>query len=172
MSNEIRAFNCTIPPGTLITAPISIDMSFPAREVTEIDVNVPPGPSGLAGFAIGSAGTIVIPYGAQSWIVTDDEKISWPLQGYINSGSWTFFGYNLGKYAHTFYVRFLLSLLTPAVGVSTATLAQVASLSATAGPTGPAPSLSATTGPAATAATAPALAGATLPAAPIIVSRR
>lgn len=170
MATEIREFHCTIPAGTPKTAPVSVDMSFPARIVTEIDINVPPGPAGQAGFGIGSAGTIVIPYGPQQWIVTDDEKIQWPLEDYVDSGSWTFFGYNTGKYDHTFYVRFLLQLLPAGQPVTTAVVGQVANLAA-------APTTTTTTTPAVTAPApvttvtgAPTLPGATLPPPPVAVA--
>lgn len=111
MAVEIRAFANVIPPATAINSGFALDMSFPARIVNEIEIRVPPGPAGNVGFSIGSAGAPVIPANNGLWMITDDEVINWVLQDYINSGSWTFFGYNLGKYQHTIYVRFLLSLI-------------------------------------------------------------
>lgn len=109
MAQEIRQFQVKIPAGTAKTAGFSADMSFPPRIVTEIEVRVPPGPRGEVGFAIGSAGVPVIPYQSGTWIVTDDADIHWPLENYVDSGSWTLFGYNTGSFDHTLYVTFLLA---------------------------------------------------------------
>lgn len=96
----------TIPAGTAQSAGFTQDMSFPARIVTQINVRIPPGPRGEVGFGIGSAGVIVIPYGGTDYIVTDDEDLVFPLTNAVESGSWTFFGYNTGAYPHTIQVYF------------------------------------------------------------------
>jgi hypothetical protein len=108
MAREVRNFAVTIPAATLTTAPYVEDLTMPARQVIEVRVRVPPGPSGLVGWALGSAGERVLPWGEGQWIVADDEAISWPLEGQIESGAWQLQGYNLGVYDHTVYVTFLL----------------------------------------------------------------
>lgn len=113
MAVEVRSFSPVIPAGTPVSAGWSADLSFPARVVDRIQVRVPPGPRGAVGFAIGSAGTSIIPYNPGEWIITDDESIDWPLEGQFDSGAWTLFAYNLGRQDHTIYIRFLLSLVTP-----------------------------------------------------------
>src|SRR5487761_287165 len=94
------------------------DLVMPPRIVVEIDIKVPPGPRGEMGFALWASGLTVIPEQASTWIVADDEEISWPLQDQIDSGGWQLAAYNLGQYDHTVYLRFLVSPTTsPAVGV-------------------------------------------------------
>lgn len=110
MAVEIRSFQPTIPAGTAIATPFTFNMSFPPRVVDRIQVKVPSGPRGTVGFAIGSSGVAVIPFQANQWIVADNDDFDWPLDDFWDSGSWTFFGYNLGQFPHTIYVRFLLSL--------------------------------------------------------------
>lgn len=114
MAQEIRHFQVLIPHGTAKTAGFSADMSFPPRFVSGIQIRVPPGPRGEVGFAIGSAGQAIIPYQQGQYIVTDDEIIDWALEGYVQSGSWTLFGYNTGQYDHTIYITFLLAILASA----------------------------------------------------------
>lgn len=109
MATEIRRFTATIPAGTPQSAPVSVDMSFPARVVEQIDIRIPPGPMGEVGFALGAAGVRVIPLNAGAWIVGNDEVIEWPLTGLWDSGSWTFTAYNTGRYTHTLEVRFRVS---------------------------------------------------------------
>ena len=108
MAREVRSFAVTIPAATLAATPYVEDLPMPARLVVEVRVRVPPGPSGLVGWALGSAGERVLPWGEGQWIVADNEAISWPLEGQIESGAWQLQGYNLGVYDHTIYVTFLL----------------------------------------------------------------
>lgn len=123
MAQEIRSFTFTIPPLTPATAPVSLDVSFPPREVNTLEIVVPDGANGVMGFQIQNSGLVVIPYGSDLWIVANNEKMSWPLEGYINSGSWQLAGYNTGQQDHSVYVRFLLSLPAgPAAPIGTAPL--------------------------------------------------
>jgi hypothetical protein len=124
MADEIHVFTFTIPANTPITAPVSMPLSMPPRNVTEVDVKVPPGPRGLMGFALGAAGVAVIPAIQPGWKVTDNEAIVWPLSNYIDSGGWEVFGYNLGQYAHSIQITF--HCLVPQLTGSSST--QLASL--------------------------------------------
>lgn len=110
MAAEIRNFRVAVPAGTLQANPQVTDLAMPAREVRSVRIRIPPGPAGLVGFALASAGTPVIPWGAGQWIVADDEVIDWPLEGQIDSGAWQLIAYNTGVFAHTLYVTFLLDL--------------------------------------------------------------
>jgi hypothetical protein len=92
--------------------------------VVEIDIVVPHGPAGFMGFAIGAAGVPVFPEASGQWIVTDDQRITWPLEDAIDSGAWEFFGYNTGSYAHTVYVTFQCDLVQEPVS-GTAAIAAV-----------------------------------------------
>jgi len=105
---EVRTFAVTVPPGTAIAAPQVTALTMPARIVRSVRVRVPPGPSGTVGWALGSAGERVLPWGPNQWIVADDEAIEWDLAGQITSGRWQLQAYNLGVFSHTLYVTFQL----------------------------------------------------------------
>jgi hypothetical protein len=108
MAAEIRSFAVTIPAGTPVSAPQVTALAMPARIVRSVRVRVPPGPAGLVGWALGSAGQRVLPWGPNQWIVADNEAIEWPLTGQISSGAWQLQAYNTGVYAHTLYLVFQL----------------------------------------------------------------
>lgn len=110
MSREIRAFTCDVPALTVIGAPKTFDLTFPPRVVDTIEIVVPPGPSGVVGFYIANSDVRVIPYDSDEFMVMSNEKVTWPLDGYITSGSWQLTAYNTGTLNHSIYVRFLLSL--------------------------------------------------------------
>lgn len=130
MAQEVRRFAVTIPASTAKSANFTADLSFPPRVVTSIHIRVPPGPRGEVGFSIGSAGQPVIPYNPGQYIVTDDEEIDWQLEGFWDSGSWTMFAYNTGRFPHTLEVRFMVdvpqeeaagpAVITSVVGVTQA----------------------------------------------------
>lgn len=93
-------------------------------------MRIPPGPRGLVGFALGSAGQNIIPYNNGQWIIADDDTINWPLEDYLDSGAWQLQGYNLGQYDHTIYLRFLLDLVQRSTAAPTLTLISSNELSA------------------------------------------
>lgn len=111
--DEVHQFAALIPAGTAKSAPVTVTMAMPPREVSEIHVRVPPGPSGLMGFQIGMAGQQIFPRNQGQFIITDDEKIEWAVRGQNDSGAWELYGYNTDVYDHTVHVRFLVSLVVP-----------------------------------------------------------
>ena len=110
MAQEIREFAVTVPGGTAKSNPVVTDISFPPRAVLEVSWRVPPGPSGLMGWALTSAGTPVIPIQVHTYVVTDNQADTWQLEGYLDSGNWQVTAYNEGLYPHTVYLTFLLNL--------------------------------------------------------------
>lgn len=110
MAQEIREFGVMVPPGTAQDAPLVTDISFPERVVRAVSWRVPPGPSGLMGWALTSAGTPVIPIQPGTYIVTDNESATWELDGYLDSGNWQVTAYNTGIYPHMVCFTFQLDL--------------------------------------------------------------
>lgn len=106
MAQRVEVFHVTTPAGgTVQTALIFTQPGW----VDRLEIIVPPGPLGKLAFSIGQAGTQIIPEVAGESIVTNDEKISWQLDGFLNTGSWLFFGTNTGIYDHAVELRFLVS---------------------------------------------------------------
>lgn len=110
MADQVFSFTCTVPAGTAIATPQTQQLSMPACIVASIGILVPPGPRGLMGFAIGASGVAVIPATPGTWFVVDDYADEWPLENQISSGAWEFFGYNVGQYDHSVYLRFMINL--------------------------------------------------------------
>lgn len=108
MVSEIRTFQVTIPANTYLPALYVQAIDFPPRTVTGIHWKVPPGPSGLMGWALTVAGNPVIPRVQGTYIVTDNDSDTWQLEGYPDQGQWQVAGYNNDRYDHTVYLDFLL----------------------------------------------------------------
>lgn len=106
MSDRLEWFEVTIPALTPVAAPVTIPCVFDFGAVVEIDVKVPPGPSGLMGFFIGAGGSQYVPRTVGSFIKPDNDYFVWPLQNAINSGSWSVTGYNQDIFDHMFQVFF------------------------------------------------------------------
>lgn len=109
---EVRNFAVSVPAGTTIAAPLITPLAMPARTVTHVRVRVPPGPTGLVGWALGMTGVPVIPTNTGGWIVADDEVLEWDLIDQPDSGAWQLIAYNLGRNAHTLYVTFSLVMVS------------------------------------------------------------
>lgn len=112
MAIEVRAFQVTIPAGTPITTPFRQSIKFPVRKVDVLEWRVPPGPSGLMGFAVSMGGVNVLPTVPGTYIVADDEHSEWSLTDLPDSGDWQVSGYNTGVFDHTVYLRWLVDRVT------------------------------------------------------------
>lgn len=108
MAQRIESFTVLTPAGTLDTAPQTTALSFNDGVVQQIEILIPPGPSGLMGFRILHSGDVVIPYDRSKWIIADNEVIKWPLEGYPTGRAWAIRTYNLDAYSHTLYIRILV----------------------------------------------------------------
>lgn len=115
MADRVESKKATIPAGTSALAPVTIALTFDDGRVDQLDILIPPGPSGLVGFAIVHSQQQIIPYTAGDWIIGDDEKLPWPLENFPTGGKWSLRGYNTDVYDHTIYVRFLITDITPTV---------------------------------------------------------
>ncbi len=110
-ADEIYSFAVTIPAATAKASPLVTSVGIPPRDVNQINITVPPGPSGLVGFQIGMVGVPVIPRNSGGFIVADGRIIEWPVKELADSGAWQVIGYNTDIYDHTIYVEFLVNLI-------------------------------------------------------------
>jgi hypothetical protein len=120
MAQEVRQFAVTVAAGSTPSAPVITPLTMPAREVRSIRVRIPPGPNGQVGFALGAAGTPIIPTNTGQWIIANDETIIWPVSDQIDSGAWQLIAYNTGRRPHTLYIEFQLDLVQARRGTSLA----------------------------------------------------
>jgi hypothetical protein len=80
-----------------------------SARVDELTILVPPGPSGLVGFAFVHSGQQIIPFADGEFVVADGEVIRWPLDRFPDGRGWIVRTYNEDVYDHTLFVRFLLT---------------------------------------------------------------
>lgn len=105
MADRIETPAITIPASTLATAPQTTALSLRDAVLERIEVRIPPGPSGLMGFAFLHSGQQVIPFTPGDWIVADDESLDWAVEHFPTGNKWSLRGYNTDVYAHTIYLR-------------------------------------------------------------------
>lgn len=108
MAQRIETFDVTTPRGTAIAAPLTTNLLFNDGIVEVLEIQVPPGPSGLVGFRILHSGDVVIPYDRSKWVISDNDVIRWSLEGYPTGRAWAIRTYNTDAYDHTLYLRFLV----------------------------------------------------------------
>lgn len=108
---EVRRFTVTsfqrfyTPDSPQVT-----DIVFPVRQVQRIRIRIPPGPSGLMGFALTMGGAPVLPYESGTYFIADNEVIDLGVEDLPTTGAWQVSSYNLGLYPHTIYLDFTVSL--------------------------------------------------------------
>lgn len=122
MAERIESPTVTVPAGTLSTAPLTTALTWQDGRAVRVEVKIPPGPSGLLGFAIGHSGTVLIPRTAGQWIVADDESLDWDLAGYPTGSKWFVRAYNNDIYDHTLYFRWHIDELSTLVPQTVAPL--------------------------------------------------
>ena len=109
MAERVEIFSVACNAGVLQANAVETALTFDPGVVREIEIVIPAGHAGVTGLAIANAHQIVIPNKGSVWIIGDDEVIRWPMDGYLNSGSWSAFTYNTDfANAHTWYFRFLI----------------------------------------------------------------
>lgn len=111
MAREVWSFQATIVAGSTVFAPTRVSTTIPVRQVDRLEIVVPPGPSGVMGFAITMGGVNVIPVQPGTFMITDNERISWDLSNLPNSGTWQVSGFNGGNFDHTIYLRWLVDVV-------------------------------------------------------------
>jgi hypothetical protein len=112
MADRIEAFEVTVPAGTTQAAPQETALPFNLGIVTDIEILVPPGPSGRVGFQIRHSGGSVVPYNPAAFVVADNEVIKWPVRNMPVGSAWGIRLYNVDVFPHTLYLRFLIEEVT------------------------------------------------------------
>src|SRR5438270_6032664 len=105
MADRVEVFDVTVPAGTTQSAPLSTPVIFDPGYVTHVDVVIPDGVAGLAGFRITYNGLAIIPNTDGAWIVGNNEKFSDDLAVSYVGQQWALLGYNTDVYDHTFHLR-------------------------------------------------------------------
>jgi len=118
VATQVRQFTATIPANTLKTALVTVPLSLDYVDIESIDLEVPPGPSGLMGFYLARSGQQWIPYESGEFLVWDDRFDSWYLTDQPTGSGWEVVGYNLDVFDHDVVVRFHTNPVTSPVSVT------------------------------------------------------
>lgn len=111
MAQRIEIKTITVPAGTAIASPQVTALTFSEGEIVQVELRIPPGPAGTVGIQLAHSGQPVIPHNASEFLITDDESVIWPLEGYPTAPAYTVRAYNTDVYDHTFQVRMLFNEL-------------------------------------------------------------
>lgn len=118
MAQRVEIKTVTVAAGVAVATPQSDALNWRQGYPERVEIRIPPGPSGLVGVRLLHSGTLVIPRSNDEWLITDNEPVIWPLEGYAYNPNWTVQSYNLDVYPHTFQVRMLLNELGAQPGAS------------------------------------------------------
>lgn len=109
MAERVNIKTVTVPAGTPASNPLFQALDFRQGHAEQVEIRIPPGPSGLVGVALLRSGRRELPRDTDEWLITDAEPVIWPLQGYGTSESWAVIAYNTDIYEHTFQIRMLFN---------------------------------------------------------------
>lgn len=118
MATRVEMTDVTIPAGTAKATPVIIPVNFDDGRVDRIEMRWPPGPSGLVGLQVRHSKQVIIPYAVNTFLVSDNEIIAWPLEGYPEANMWDVVGYNIDAYDHTIQFRWLITDAVPGVSLA------------------------------------------------------
>lgn len=108
MATRVHVFTVETAPRTPESSPLTTNLDFPEGRVERIEVLVPPGPSGLLGWAIDHSNQRILPYESAGFIVADGEVIKWDLERFPTGRDWQVVTFNEDLYPHTIYLRVLV----------------------------------------------------------------
>jgi hypothetical protein len=114
VADRIETPTVTILSGATPAAPQNTSLALRDAVLERVEVVIPPGPSGLVGFAFVHSGQQVIPFTEGDWIIADDYTFAADLEHFPTGDLWSIRGYNLDIYDHSLYFRFFFrELPTP-----------------------------------------------------------
>lgn len=109
MAQRVEIFQVTAAAGTQQAAAAETILEMTPGIVRQLEIVIPPGHAGLTGIAIAQAHQIILPRKGNVWIIGDDDKITWPLENFLDADTWSAFAYNTDAvFPHSWYLRFLL----------------------------------------------------------------
>jgi hypothetical protein len=109
VATRIEVTPVTVAALTPIAAPAIVALPHDDGRVDVLEIIIPDGPRGLVGFQIRHSQQVIIPNSGNAFIVTNDEKIHWPLEEFPQANAWDCVIYNSDQYPHTITFRFLIT---------------------------------------------------------------
>lgn len=113
MAERVLQSTAVINAGTPFAAPMTVALPFDGWDIEQIDLEVPPGPTGALGFQLANNGRPWIPRSPGEWLTWDDHAESFIPTGYPSGGGWQVIGWNVGAYNHAVVVRFHVNPVEP-----------------------------------------------------------
>jgi len=99
----------TVTAGTLQAAPATAAVALEDAWLEAVRIVVPDGHNGLTGLQVRWGGTAVIPAGAGTFLVANDEVMDVPYRDVITTKGLALAGFNTDVFDHTFYLRWTVT---------------------------------------------------------------
>lgn len=107
--NRLYPLTIVTPKATLQSAPLVTPWPLEDAYLTSILIQVPDGHAGLTGLRILWSGQQIVPWGNNSYIVSNNEILTIPITSYITASGLTVHTFNTDIYDHSFYLRALIT---------------------------------------------------------------
>lgn len=109
MAERIEIKSVTTPAGTSFATPQTTLLNWRQGYPVQLEIRFPPGPSGLVGVQLLHSGEVIVPKDPTEWLITDNEPVIWPLDGFPYNAKYAVRTYNEDVYDHTVQVRMLFN---------------------------------------------------------------
>ncbi len=122
-------FTATVAAGTPIAAPTTFTPGLEPGVLEAIELQIPPGHSGLTGIRFTQSRQQIVPYSNTiAWIIGDNLDLSFPVDMEVDTGLQVV-AYNTGNFSHSFFLRFRIRQLPVSSGIPQLTVIPSSQLS-------------------------------------------
>lgn len=113
MAERFQFFSVVAPANTPKASPVTVSTRFNPGTVEQLEIVVPDGHAGDTGLQLAYAGQVVVPIDPTTFLVANDERIVWPVDGFLDGGVWSAVVFNTDVFDHTFFLRYLVNENAP-----------------------------------------------------------
>lgn len=102
--DRVYPLTVTTPDGTLEASPQSTTWPLEDARLLYIDLIIPAGHNGLTGLRVEYNGTQIVPWGDVSYIIANNDRIRFPVNGEITRTGLVIITYNTDVFDHSHYL--------------------------------------------------------------------
>lgn len=108
LANRPEAFAVTVAPNTPQASATTTSLVVADGYLQRVEITVPDGHNGLTGIRILSSNSQLVPFTQNTYLVANDQTLTFDLVGAIDTGNFQAQAFNGGLFQHTFYVRLFM----------------------------------------------------------------
>src|SRR5881398_1453726 len=128
MADRFYQTKATTAAGTLKAAPASLQWPLEDAYITAITIIIPDGHNGLTGIRLLRSLQEIVPWSNDDWITANNEKLDIPYNDEITKRGLVVQTYNTDAFAHTHYLRAIITDTSPKPAAASASISLIPSV--------------------------------------------